>query len=81
MKEVRQVIDNETYKEELRTSLETPIGLLNSQMRRLSLKEKKFSCFQAASQAEVDQMWDICQQIDQQLNVRNIINLVWANLV
>ena len=76
MKEIRQVLITQTHKQELKASLEAPIGLLSSQMKRLSLKEKKFSCFEAASQEEVDKMWDKCQLIDKQLNVRNIINLI-----
>ena len=76
MKEIRQVLTTQTHKQELEASLEAPIGLLSSQMKRLSLKEKKFSCFEAASQEEVDKMWDKCQLIDKQLNVRNIINLI-----
>lgn len=69
MKEMREKLTTDTLKQGLQDSLENPIVLLNSQMQRLSLKEKVFRTFKPAEEEDIDAMWQTCIQIEHQLQV------------
>ena len=49
--------DKEFLKEELRKSVEPPVGLLNNQMTQLDLKEQPFKTFPPAADANINSMW------------------------
>ena len=73
IKDIREAVGStEAHQRDLKDSLKAPVELLQSQMHRLSLKEKKFKTFEAATQDETDNMWDHCQKIDSQLKVKVI---------
>ena len=69
---MRKVLTTEELKQSLRDSLETLIELLNTQMKRLSLKEKPFQTFQPAEEENLDELWQSCLQIEQQLQVTSL---------
>lgn len=72
---MREKLTTDDLKQELRESLETPIDLLNSQMKRLSLKEKPFQTFKPAEDGEIDDIWQQCLKIEQALQVRDALLL------
>ena len=63
MKEMRQKLETDNLKQGLRDSLETPIDLLSSQMKRLSLKDVPFQTFQPAEERQIDGLWEKCLQV------------------
>ena len=69
MKEMRQKLETDNLKQGLRDSLETPIDLLSSQMKRLSLKDVPFQTFQPAEERQIGGLWEKCVQIEQLLQV------------
>ena len=69
MKEMREKLTTDDLKQDLRDSLETPIDLLNNQMRRLTLKDQPFQTYQPADEAQMDQLWQTCLQLEEQLQV------------
>jgi hypothetical protein len=71
---MREVLTTDELKQGLRDSLETPIDLLNTQMRRLSLKDKPFQTFQPAEEGHINELWQRCLQIEQQLQVLVLAN-------
>lgn len=62
-------METDNLKQGLRDSLETPIDLLSSQMKRLSLKDVPFQTFQPAEERQIDGLWEKCLQIEQLLQV------------
>ena len=69
MKEMRQKLETDNLKQGLRDSLETPIDLLSTQMKRLSLKDVPFQTFQPAEERQIGGLWEKCVQIEQLLQV------------
>ncbi len=67
----KQTISNK----DLRESLETPIHLLNCQIKRLSLKEKPFQTFKPAEDREIDDIWQQCLKIEQTLQISDALLL------
>ncbi|CAB3998966.1 Hypothetical predicted protein [Paramuricea clavata] len=67
VKEMREKLATDDLKKELGESLSFPIDLLNSQMNRLSLKEKKFQTFTPASEEEINTLWQKCLEIEKGL--------------
>ena len=66
---MRQKLETDNLKQGLRDSLETPIDLLSTQMKRLSLKDVPFQTFQPAEERQIDGLWEKCLQIEQLLQV------------
>jgi uncharacterized Zn finger protein len=66
---MREKLATDDLKKELGESLSFPIDLLNSQMNRLSLKEKKFQTFTPASEEEINTLWQKCLEIEKGLQV------------
>lgn len=66
---MRQKWETDNLKQGLRDSLETPIDLLSTQMKRLSLKDVPFQTFQPAEERQIDGLWEKCLQIEQLLQV------------
>ena len=66
---MRQKLETDNLKQGLRDSLETPIDLLNTPMKRLSLKDAPFQTFQPAEERQIDGLWEKCLQIEQLLQV------------
>jgi hypothetical protein len=64
-------------KKELKESLNPTIDLLNDLFKRLQLKDKNFQTFEAASELDMDALWDSILLIDSTLTKedRN-----WANI-
>lgn len=58
MKEVRAKLTTDNLKQEWHESLETPVDMLNCQMRRLSLKDRHaFNTFSPAKDADIGEFW------------------------
>ena len=72
---MREKLTTDNFKQGLRESLETPINLLNCQMKRLSLKEKPFQTFKPAEDGEIDDIWELCLKIEQTLQVSDTLLL------
>lgn len=70
MKQIREGLDDE-MKGNYADSMQPPLILLESQMKRLSLNNKSFKTFPPASDANIDSVWDECQQIDENLVVNH----------
>ena len=68
MKQIREGLDDE-QKSTYRDSMETPLLLLQNQMRRLSLKAKKFQTFGPAEEESIDAIWNECLEVDKTLLV------------
>ena len=69
MKEMRAKLTIEELKQNWHDSLERPTELLSTQMKRLSLKDRKFQTFQPADEEAIEELWLKCLQIDDQLQV------------
>lgn len=69
MKEVREKLGTDHLKQEWKDSLETPVDMLNCQMRRLNLKERQFNTFSAAEDSNIDELWKNCLKIEGELDV------------
>ena len=61
--------DHNELVEELKLSLNPTIGMLNSQMTRLKLKNKPFQTFGPATDEELDKLWSRWLNIDANLTV------------
>ena len=72
MKEVRAKLSTDDLKQEWDDSVETPVDMLNCQMRRLSLKERQFNTFLPAEDANI-KLWGNCLKIEEKLHVMNCI--------
>jgi len=68
MEEIREGLDDE-QKSTFKDSMETPIILLQNQMRRLSLKAKKFQTFGPADDESIEGIWNECLEVDKTLLV------------
>lgn len=66
---MRQKLETDNLKQGLRDSLETPIDLLSTHMKRLSLKDAPFQTFQPAEERQIGGLWEKCVQIEQLLQV------------
>ena len=70
-------------KKELKESLNSTIDLLNDVFKRLQLKGKNFETFEAASEFNMDALWDSILSIDSTLtkddkswaNIKNKVNI------
>lgn len=68
MKQIRELAKSVPgLEEEILDSLERPKSLLSSLFSRLKLKEKPFSVFVAATEEEIQSLWDNVRQIDSSL--------------
>ena len=57
MKEVRAKLTTDDLKQGWHDSVETPVDMLNCQMRRLSLKERQFNAFLPAEDANINKLY------------------------
>ena len=73
MKEVRAKLSTDDLKQEWHDSVETPVDMLNCQMRRLSLKERQFNTFLPAEDSNINKLWENCLKIEEKLDVMNCI--------
>ena len=64
VKQLREIIESDQLKQELKDSLATPMELLNFQMQRLSLNGKGSEIFTPASEAEIDVLWQQITVLD-----------------
>jgi hypothetical protein len=65
MNEIREVAEeNPTLKEDLIGSLQAPINLIRSVFDRQSLKDEPFKTFTAASETEMERLWETIQLVD-----------------
>lgn len=69
MKEMREKLSSDELKQQWQTSLDTPIALLNDQMKRLTLKERAFTTFAPAEDRWLNELWGNCLQIENELQV------------
>ena len=73
MKEMREKLKTDELKQEWLDSVETPQDLLRDQMRRLSLKDRPFNPFLPAEDAKIEELWEVCLQLEDQLQVYKIL--------
>jgi hypothetical protein len=65
MNEIREVAEeNPTLKEDLIGSLQAPINLIRSVFDRQFLKEEPFKTFTAASETEMERLWETIELVD-----------------
>lgn len=72
MKELREKLKTEELKQNWLDSVERPTELLSTQMKRLNLKEKPFNTFKPADEETIDDLWQKCLEIDDQLQVGDL---------
>ena len=85
MKVIRKAATKESrLKKELKQSLQPIIDLVNSIFQCQSLKNKPFNIFEAATEQEIDNLWESILQLDPDLNknttrqfkhIKNMVNI------
>jgi hypothetical protein len=69
MEAIREAaIKEPRLKKELKQSLQPTIDLVNSIFHRQSLKDRPFKTFEAATEQEIDNLWESILQLDPDLN-------------
>ncbi|GES77179.1 hypothetical protein GLOIN_2v1828214 [Rhizophagus clarus] len=68
MNDIRKAAEKASkLKNELKESLNPTITLLNDLFKRLQLKDKNFETFKAASEFDMNVLWDLILRIDSTL--------------
>ena len=72
MNEIRKIAEeNPTLKEDLIASLQSPINLVRSVFDRQSLKDDPFKTFTAASETEMERLWETIQLVDESVTTED----------
>lgn len=66
---MREALHSDELRSDWTHSINVPIGMLNSQMERLTLKEKSFKSSKPASEEDIDDLWKKCFEIDENIEV------------
>src|SRR6266496_3702778 len=65
MNKIRKIAEeNSTLKVDLAASLQAPINLVRSVFDRQFLKDEPFKTFTAASETEMERLWEMIQLVD-----------------
>jgi hypothetical protein len=85
METIREAATKEPrLKKELKQSLQLTIDLVNTIFQWQSLKDEPFKTFEAATEQEIDNLWESILQLDPNLNkdttrqfkhVKNMVNI------
>ncbi|RIA88652.1 hypothetical protein C1645_774506 [Glomus cerebriforme] len=76
MSDIRKAAEKASnLKEGLKQSLNPTITLLNDVFNRLQLKDKNFETFNAASELDIDILWNSILQIDSTLTKKFFKNI------
>lgn len=66
---MRDALKTDELRQEMKQSMTFPVELLNTQMKRLALKDRQFQVFDAADDISIDRLWDKCNEVDSDLQV------------
>lgn len=69
VKEVRDALKTDELVQEMKQSIAFPVEILNSQMKRLALKDRPFQTYNAVNDTSIDTLWEKCQEVDPDLQV------------
>ena len=81
MKEVREAVNTEELRQEMKESMAFPVELLNAQMKRLALKDKPFQVYVPAEDTAIDELWEKCQEVDIKLQVWILHSSGWKEQI